>query len=303
MNEIELEQLDLNLLTTLRVLLDLASVTRAAERLGRTPSAVSHSLSRARAMFSDPLLVREGHTMRRTPRAQQLRARLRPLLNDIEALLRDPVQFEPRTTSRRFRLACPDLLAPVVPELLRALERKAPSASLDLLPQAIDPAAALTENRADLAVGAMPRHGHAIKVRALGQLSWCVLSRRGHPAGAKLSKREWMKWPHITVQTGSTSRSVVGDALAQAGLTRKIGLTVRQFLVAPHVVARTNMFFTGPAEILRRVASSLRLQLREPPIAIPKVPTAVMWAERLNADPSTVWFKNLVIEELQKALA
>src|SRR6185295_2302808 len=49
MNEIDLRRFDLNLLIVFEVLMTERSVSRAAERLGRTQSAVSHSLSRLRS--------------------------------------------------------------------------------------------------------------------------------------------------------------------------------------------------------------------------------------------------------------
>ena len=48
MHEIDLHRIDLNLLVTFEVLMGEGSVTRAAQRLGRTQSAVSHALARLR---------------------------------------------------------------------------------------------------------------------------------------------------------------------------------------------------------------------------------------------------------------
>ena len=48
MHEIDLRRFDLNLLVVFEVLMFERNVTRAADRLGRTQSAVSHSLSRLR---------------------------------------------------------------------------------------------------------------------------------------------------------------------------------------------------------------------------------------------------------------
>ena len=48
MNDIDLSRLDLNLLVTFEVLMTERSVSRAAVRLARTQSAVSHSLARLR---------------------------------------------------------------------------------------------------------------------------------------------------------------------------------------------------------------------------------------------------------------
>lgn len=302
MNEIELAAQDLNLLATLDVLLRAGSVTRAARQLGRTPSAVSHSLARARALFDDPLLVREGHRMTPTPRAEELAPRLERALAGVGQLLTEPAGFDPATSTRRFSLACPDLLAPALPRLLAALARRAPNVGLDVVPQVIDPAAELLRGAADVAVGALPPAGHALRTRRLGSVRWAVLARRGHPAGERLTRARWMRWPHITVRTGAVSRSVVGEAIAAAGLERRVGMTVNGFLVAPLIVAESDLFFTAPREVLARVAKTLRLRVYKPPIAIPDIPAALLWTERLDNDPGVRWFRELVAEVVQDTL-
>lgn len=67
MNDVQLHGIDLNLLVTFKVLMEEGSVLRAAERLGRTPSAVSHALGRLRQQLDDPLLVRVGGKMQPSP--------------------------------------------------------------------------------------------------------------------------------------------------------------------------------------------------------------------------------------------
>ncbi|WP_346344502.1 LysR family transcriptional regulator [Gluconobacter wancherniae] len=64
-----MESLDLNLLTALDVLLDEASVTGAARRLGLSTSAMSRTLTRLRLATRDPLLVRAGRHLVPTPYA------------------------------------------------------------------------------------------------------------------------------------------------------------------------------------------------------------------------------------------
>ena len=72
MNDIDLRRLDLNLLVTFEVLMTERSVTRAAERLSRTQSAVSHALSRLREQVGDPLLIKVGGRMAPSPFAERL---------------------------------------------------------------------------------------------------------------------------------------------------------------------------------------------------------------------------------------
>src|SRR5215469_9137098 len=79
---------DLNLLVTLDVLLTEGSVARAAQRLRLSPSAMSRTLARLRAATGDPLLVRAGRSLVPTPRAAELRGRVRELAQEVQAVLR-----------------------------------------------------------------------------------------------------------------------------------------------------------------------------------------------------------------------
>ena len=65
----ELGRLDLNLLVALEALIEEGSVSRAAERLYITQSAMSKTLGRLRELFDDPLFIRRGSGMVPTPRA------------------------------------------------------------------------------------------------------------------------------------------------------------------------------------------------------------------------------------------
>ncbi len=126
MNGIQLKQMDLNLLIVLDVLLQERSVTRTAGLLHLTPSAVSHALKRLRDLFSDELLVRDGRRMRPTVRAEGLAETLPRVLQQLERTIAGPEPFRPGTSTRTFRLAAPDFIAPLVPSLLQEVGNAAP---------------------------------------------------------------------------------------------------------------------------------------------------------------------------------
>ena len=73
MNKIDYLGLDGNTLRTFLTVLEEMSVSRAAERLGVTQSAVSHTLDKLRVIFGDPLFVRVGRGIESTARARALR--------------------------------------------------------------------------------------------------------------------------------------------------------------------------------------------------------------------------------------
>ena len=72
MNEFDDHQPQLSDLKTVLMLLKDGTVTRAAQSLGISQSALSYQLDRMRSRFADPLFVRVGNRMSPTPFAQRL---------------------------------------------------------------------------------------------------------------------------------------------------------------------------------------------------------------------------------------
>lgn len=299
MHGIDVSSTDLNLLLALDALLAEQHVTRAARRIGLTQSSMSHALGRLRELFGDPLLVRAGRGMVLTPRAEALRDPLSRVLADVARLVRHEGSFDAASSTRSFVLLCPDLLAPALPELLAAMSAEAPHVRLEVRP--LDASADLAA--ADLALSRPRTDGPGLAMRRLGQLTWAVLARRDHPARRRFDREAWVRYPHVQVATGSGTPSVVDVAIARARLERRVGVTVPSFLMAPEVVARTDFFFTAPRELLRLLAKRLDLVLLDPPIAIDPVAVAVLWHERVEADPAHVWFRGVVARVVRATLA
>jgi DNA-binding transcriptional LysR family regulator len=99
---------DLNLLFTLDVLLAEGNVTRAAQRLHLSPSAMSRALARLRETTGDPLLVRAGRGLVPTPRALQLRTQVIQLVQDAQAVLRPAEKLDLQQLVRTFTLRVSD---------------------------------------------------------------------------------------------------------------------------------------------------------------------------------------------------
>lgn len=302
MHEIQLSTVDLNLLVVVHALLEERNVTRAARRLGRTPSATSHALARSRALFEDPLLVREGRGMVLTPRAQQLLPVLERTLTEAKRALSAGEGFDPATSRRTFRLACPDLLCPVLPDLLKVVSRRGPYLGVEIVPPLSDPARGLADGLADLQVGRVPDDAAGLKTRTAGKLHWGVLARAGHPLGERLTLAKYLTYPHVMVRTGSVGPSMVQAALSSEDVPRRIGIVVPNFLLGAFVVASTDLLFTGPREVLRRVASRLKLKVHKAPMALPPLRAALSWSERFDNDDGLRWFRTVVFDAIQAQL-
>src|SRR5687768_10199510 len=127
---------DLNLLVTLDVLLTEGSVVGAARRLQLSASAMSRALARLREATGDPLLVRAGRGLVPTPRALELRDRVRQVVDDAEAVLRPALKLDLATLARTFAIRSTEgFVETFGPALLARVAAEAPHVRLWFVPK------------------------------------------------------------------------------------------------------------------------------------------------------------------------
>ena len=93
---------------------------------------MSKTLARLRRYFGDPLFVRVALRMEPTPKALQLQAPIRAILERMRSLRSEHVSFDPRTSHRTFNFCVVDaglikLLPPLVDRLLGRSAQRAPA--------------------------------------------------------------------------------------------------------------------------------------------------------------------------------
>ena len=285
---------DLNLLTALDALLEEASVTRAAGRLHLSQPAVSHALRRLRELLGDPLLVRTPRGLQPTPRARELRPQVRAALAAAAEVLQAAPPFDPATAERTFKLTGADQAAvAILPRLIPRLAAVAPGVRLTLQPAPAELGSALVNGDVELAIGVW----RAPPPPALRQADFwpetftCVCRRGGPLARGKLDLARYLGARHLVVAPGGRPGSMIDDVLARAGHARTIVLTVPQFLLAPPVIAATDLLWTAPRALARAYAAVLPLTLRDVPFAIPCFTLAMRWHVRFDRDPGLAWLR------------
>ena len=178
MNDIDLHRVDLNLLVVFEVLMETRSVTATAEKIGRTQSAVSHSLSRLRDQLGDPLLVRVGGKMQPSPFAEMVIEDVRPILRSIRRVIAPRSLFDPAKSDRVFRIAMPTLTR-LIAEVSARVEAEAPNVKIEWLPAHHDVYAALSEGLIDMAhLGGEPRLPDGLEEQVMEPFSWVTFCGR-----------------------------------------------------------------------------------------------------------------------------
>ncbi|MDH6231714.1 DNA-binding transcriptional LysR family regulator [Mesorhizobium soli] len=292
--------IDLNLLRSLDVLIEEANVTHAAARLGVTQPGLSAQLARLRAIFDDPLLVpsEKGRGMLPTSRALELREPLHAALKDLEAVIRTPAQFDPRTDARTFAIATTDNAVVVLglPLIERLREAAGRGIRLSFANSGIDVATELERGEIDLLVGSDRMVPPAMKARKLLEESYVMVQRKGHPRGrAPLDLDAYCKLEHVLVSTsGGSFHGFIDEQLEKLGYRRSVTLSVHQFVMAPMIVASTDFVSTLPRRFAARFAD--RLDLFELPFSAQGFSLFAAWHPRAHADPALMWLRNQLIE-------
>jgi len=299
-----LGETNLNLLVALAALIEEANVTRAAARVGVTQSAMSHSLRELRALLGDQLLVRGPRGMLLTPRAEALRGPLRRGLGELERVVAGKVGWSPATEARVFRIGAGDYLSVrLVPPLLERLGREAPGVDLDVRAADLPRSAALLESgELDVLTGLGTGDLPGLRRRALISDRFACLVRAGHPQlRGRLDLDLYCRLPHVLISPRGDSGSVVDSALEQLGRRRRVALRVPYFLVAPLVVARSDMILTAPAHLARELAAHYPLQLLPAPLELPGFTLHLIWHERFDDDPAHRWLRDTMVAVGQAA--
>jgi DNA-binding transcriptional LysR family regulator len=295
MNDIQLRQLDLNLLVVLDVLLRERSVTRAAQHLHLTPSAVSHALKRLRAQFDDELLIRDGRRMRPTVRAEGLAETLPRALGHLARTLAESEPFQATTSTRTFRLAAPDFIAPLLPLLLHEVGRSAPGVRVELAPFSRTAVRELTEGRHDALIAPSAIQNEGLRSEPLGSWSWGVFGRAGHPAFADWSVEAWAAHPHLQIRTSVLrGKGPIDQKVAKLGIQRVVGAVVPHFSMAGPILAQTDLLLTVPSMILGSAAAAYGLDRREVPFEIHPMPLSLFRSAAEGDEPGVRWFLDRV---------
>lgn len=279
-----LRSLDLNLLVILDALLDEAHVSRAADRLNLTQPAVSNALQRCRALFNDQLLERGRGTMRRTPKAETLRAPLKTLLAGVVDLV-NPPELPLASLRQTVRICMADYPAIfVIKPLLKALAHTAPGINIIVQPWmgAVAAREALVTGESDLALSVFPETDDELQRKLLLEENYIIAMRRDHPAAKAFSLESWLDYPHVLVSGRGDNSSPVDGALAERGLSRRVGVVVPNFGMVPELLASTDMIAMLPSRCMPEDMSAL--VAFTPPIPIAGFPLHVAWHRRRQED-------------------
>lgn len=296
--EMDINRVDLNLLIVLDALLSEESVTRAAERLHLAQPTVSNALSRLRALFEDPLLVRSGRAMHPTYKGRRLKTPLRDALATLTRVLAEDVEFDPLNSSRAFRIAATDYVTVVLlPRLLGHLKVHSPNIRIVVTEfDPMDPVQGLHAGDVDLVLGSINTSSPRIHRADLFRDQYVCIARRNHPVvRGRLSLRQFVSSSHLAVrQQHGGAGGAIDDVLDQMELRRNVVISLPHFVSAPYALMGSDMIMTVGSRIARQLSHVFPLQMLKHPLPLKPFVVSQVWHERAQADPAHSWLRKVL---------
>lgn len=286
---------DLNLLFTLDALLAEGSVARAAKRLRLSPSAMSRALGRLRDATGDPLLVRAGRGLVATPRALELRERVRQLVEGAAAVLRPAAKLDFKRLVRTFTLRTSEgWVENFGHALIARCAAEAPGVRLRFVSKPDKDSTPLREGAVDLETGVVDETtGPELRTQALFRDRLVGVVRMGHPlCKGRITPSRYAAGRHILVSREGHDTGPIDDALKPLGLQREIATIVSGFASAVALARDSDLIASVP----ERHTASLRTGMHAfpLPVTVPEFTVSMLWHPRLDADAAHRWLRTHV---------
>lgn len=293
MNKFDFTDLDGRLLRTFLIILEESSVSRAADRLDVTQSAVSHALAKLRRILGDPLFIRSGQGLTPTETALTLKEPIIAVLDGMKALTHKR-RFDPRSEMLHFVVSANDMQRDLIfPRLLRDARADGIRLSFEFRPSGVPNVSLLREARCDLILTPLPPDGSDMFQHKLfsGRMM-CFFD--GSRTAPPTTVEDYLAAQHVGVRFALGGES--NDVLAGPEVPRlpEATVTVSNFAGIPPFVKGTKLL-TTQLEFMRE--TSLRgLDMAPLPFATDPVTIYMVWHERSTNDPAHRCLRQMILD-------
>ncbi|MCF8067492.1 MAG: LysR family transcriptional regulator [Desulfobacterales bacterium] len=300
--KINLENFDLNLLVAFDALMLERNVSKAADRVYLTQSAMSHALKRLRILLDDPVLVRSEKGMMPTPRAKAMEIPVREVLTETQNILYAPEPFNFSTSQRIFNIYPPEFFEVVcLPLLVRRLQYQAPKIQLAInVMTEKNPVKLLASGKIDVAIGIKGITQTDKRVRVLDWIEnplVCLVSSDNSIVGDRISLEQFQKVRHIYHSMAGTpfTQTFLDIWLKKNGIKRKIAASIAGFFGAVFSIIGTDFVMTVPLQMARVLVKQLPVRIVTAPDNFPRYSLTLVWHPLYDKDPANIWIRDQLL--------
>ena len=299
MKKIDYLGLDGNALTTFLTVLEEMSVSRAAERLGVTQSAVSHTLDKLRIIFDDPLFVRVGRGIESTARARDLQASVESVLDDLKSLT-DHREFDPQVEQMAFTIAANDFpIQLIFPKLLKELSEEGIHPQIRFIPSGIPSVSILRASRYRMLITPTPPDDPELEKESLIQSKMEIFYDSTVRKPPK-TRKQFTESRYVEVRFSDTEASLMALPAFDTATMNPPTISVPNFSLLAPMIKGTDRITTQIAAM--KLGLLKDLDVAPLPFKTDTLNLFLIWHRREHNDPAHRWLRQKIIETVNSIM-
>jgi len=277
-NLYDLKKFDLNLLVIFECIYQHLSISKAAETLYITPSAVSQSLQRLRGQLNDPLFIRSGKGITPTTVGVNLHHHLEQNLNQLEQTINI---MHSSGLKKNFVIYCPHFMSmkATLDPIKLLMENHNYSIELhDVFLSSDSAEDLLAYRRADLIFSFSSSNNHSVACSLYHKLPFVLVCREGHPRLSENPTREEILNENFTAYLNDENSFKDYQEKAENLLTeRNIVYRSDSFISLLSVIGSSDLIGLVPAPAFEQYGPALNLRKVETDIQFPGIDIYMMY--------------------------
>ncbi len=290
-----LRGVDLNLLPVFEAAYEERSLSRAAARLALTQPAVSHAMTRLRALFRDELFVRRSRGVQPTPVADRIYAKLSGALGSVREAVVETRGFDPATSERQFFVSIPHPLGPMMAvRLQERLARLAPRVRVACSTRSrpVDQERGLREGRIDAAVDWLVPTDGQFRDSVVFDDGVVVMARGGHPVLRERSQARVLSSAEFVMLRARVEGEHPVPALREWRRQKmRTALEVSEFVEVLMVAVGSDLLAPVPRSMERMARKLLGLRPVTAIARIEPIPIRLVWHHGRDRDPAHAFLR------------
>ena len=286
-------RIDINLYPLFIAIFEQKSISKAAQLLCISQSAVSHALQRLRLQLKDELFVRSGQKMLPTPFAEQIYQPIQTALSTIQNIAIPPPDFAP-SMLQSLKIAIHDEIEPIIfPQLVHHfsqlnLDIQFLSSKLDRKNMLAD----LSAQQIDFVIDLVQPYQENLQFENLIEDHFVACTLQ-----TEMDLSLYLSSPHIGVSSRRTGLLLEDIYLNRQQLSRQIFMRCQHYSTALQVLAQyPKAILTIPHSILKHLHYAQDLKIHQLPIELPKIKMGMYWHEHVRQNPRHQFLRNEILK-------
>lgn len=286
-------RIDINLYPLFIAIFEQKSISKAAQLLCISQSAVSHALQRLRTQLGDELFVRSGQKMLPTPYAEQIYQPIQTALLAIQQIAVPQQDFMPNML-HSLKIAIHDEIEPIIfPQLVHHFAQL--NLNIQFLSSKLDRKnmlADLSAQQIDFVIDLVQPHQDHLQFENLIDDHFVVCTQQ-----PEMSLAQYLSSPHIGVSSRRTGLLLEDIYLNRQQLSRQIFLRCQHYSTALQVLAQyPDAVLTIPQSILKNLHYAKHLKIYALPIELPKINMGMYWHEHVTHNPRHQFLRTEILK-------